>query len=153
MKKKIGVLIIHGVGSHGEGYSTEFQNRLKNFGSFEFREILWADKLSERENQLWKTMQSARRQNEEQFPLGWKRTRKFFVHNIGDALAYSRGPNTSINGEAHAYDLIHDTVSEKIIELQKALDEDTPIVIFAHSLGATIVSDYIWDRQSEEKKH
>ena len=151
MKKKIGVLIIHGVGSQQEGYSIEFQNELKNklgtnFDSFEFCEILWGHILSNRENRLWESMESAKLQNKRQFPLDWRSTREFLVHNIGDALAYCSGPNTK-NGEDHAYDLIHNVVHKTITGLHQNIGEDAPIVIFAHSLGATIISNYIWDRQ------
>ena len=88
-------------------------------------------------------------ENGRRFPLDWTSAREFVVHNIGDALAYNRGQISHNDKAGNAYDLIHDTVSSAVEDMQKMLEEVSPIVIIAHSLGATIMSDYIWDHQKE----
>ena len=83
-------------------------------------------------------------ENGRRFPLDYRSTREFLVHNVGDALAYSnRGKKNKLG---NAYDLIHNTVSEGVESLQEKLEphSHSPIVIIAHSMGATIMSDYIW---------
>ena len=61
----------------------------------------------------------------------------------------------SFNG--NAYDLIHNKVGEELEKLlgrfkEKEGKQDIyPIIVIAHSLGATIMSDYIWDRQQSQK--
>ena len=47
-----------------------------------------------------------------------------------------------------AYADIHDVVSGDLRTLKSNLDDPTaPIVVIAHSLGAHIMSNYVWDRQ------
>ena len=71
MSGKIGVLIIHGMGSQREGFSTglkeELQDRLGPLESrFEWEEIFWAKELKDREDELWEWMNKA--ENEDKQP-------------------------------------------------------------------------------------
>ena len=113
-KRSGGILTIHGVGSQKKAFAAPFQNLVKSkldkdANQFIWQDIFWADLLLERENRLWKSMQSAQQANKKPFPLDYSRTRQFLVHNVGDALAYYRS-----NG--NAYILIHDKVAENSSE-------------------------------------
>ncbi len=147
--KKIGVLIIHGVGSQEADYSAEMVSELRDrLGSAESRlaweEILWAPLLKPREDILWQCMKQAQDASGKPLELDWMGVRKFLVHNVGDAFAYHR----DYREKKTAYSLIHNKVSSSIATLNSKLaDPAAPIVVMAHSLGAHIMSDYIWDRQ------
>ena len=66
------------------------------------------------------------------------------IHNFGDAVAYQRDTQ-----KASAYAEIHEIVSTRLKNLKNALPDPTsPIVVMAHSLGAHIMSNYIWDQQA-----
>lgn len=151
----IGILTIHGVGSQEKEFAAPFQKLVKSkldkdAEQFIWQDIFWADLLLSRENRLWKSMQSAQQVNGEPFPLDYSRTREFLVHNVGDALAYNLS-------KGNAYDLIHNKVAEELEALVGSLKKKAgnqamyPIIVIAHSLGATIMSDYIWDRQQPQK--
>ena len=157
----IGILTIHGVGSQNIEFATPFQNLVnsklgKDADQFIWQEIFWANLLLERENHLWESMKLAQQVNGEPFPLDYSRIRQFLVHNVGDALAYNR-MSSRVSSKGNAYDLIHNKVGEELEALLGCLKEKEgnqdiyPIVVIAHSLGATIMSDYIWDRQQSQK--
>ena len=157
----IGIFTIHGVGSQNAEFATPFQNLVesklgKDADQFIWQDIFWADLLLERENRLWESMKLAQQVNGEPFPLDYSRIRQFLVHNVGDALAYNR-MSSMVSSKGNAYDLIHNKVDEELGTLLGRLKEKEgnqaiyPIIVIAHSLGATIMSDYIWDRQQSQK--
>jgi len=149
MSRKIGVLIIHGMGSQREGFSTglreELQDRLGQLESrFEWEEIYWAKELKDREDDLWEWMQKAENEDKQPIDLDWIPIRKFVVHNFGDAIAYHR----DIRKPGSAYSLVHGVIGTSVDNLNKKLnDPKAPIIVMAHSLGAHMMSNYIWDHQ------
>lgn len=150
---KIGILVIHGMGSQklgfGNGLEEEVSDRLGgDADSFVWRQIHWADALKEREKELWRCMQTAVEPDGTVISLDWRRAREFVVHNFGDAIAYQR----DVPKGSDAYKMVHTIVSSNVKEIGKDLpDAKAPIVVIAHSLGAQIMSDYIWDRQHPQK--
>lgn len=148
MTGRIGILVIHGMGSQRPGYADDL---IKSVGRrlrhrterLVWQEIHWADSLKDREDRLWTDMTSAVTPDGRSVDLRWRRTREFIVHNFGDAIAYHRD-----FADGSAYRIIHDAVSSSITMLKRGLDDpDAPVVVLAHSLGAHIMSNYIWDRQ------
>ena len=80
--------------------------------------------------------------------LDWRRVREFVVHNFGDAVAYQRD---SVR-EGSAYTAVHRIISSRLRALKTALaDRTAPIMVVAHSLGAHMMSNYIWDRQRRRR--
>ena len=152
MAKRIGVLVIHGMGSHRPGYSAEMVGEIaRRLGALETRvaweEIHWAYILKDREDVVWKSLQSAQQHDGTPLWLDWIKLRQFVLHNFGDAIAYQRG-----TGDESAYTLIHNVISANLKALKASLaDPKAPIIVLAKSLGAHIISNYIWDRQHGDK--
>jgi hypothetical protein len=95
MSSKIGVLVIHGMGSQRLGFANgvidEVSRRLdKDANSVVWQQIHWADVLKKREDDLWGCMQEAQEPDGTAIALDWRRAREFVVHNFGDATAYRR---------------------------------------------------------------
>ena len=150
MAAKVGILVIHGMGSQSPGYSEplgdEVSRRLGDGARHAvWQEIYWADAIADRERRLWCCMQGAVDPTGRPIRLDWRRVREFVVHNFGDAIAYQR----DLSETESTYAAIHERVSEAIAALKRELPSpDAPIVVMAHSLGAHIMSNYIWDRQN-----
>jgi hypothetical protein len=149
MAGTIGVVVIHGMGAQKRRFSDELKaevsRRLGGGASrFAWQEVFWADVLESRETALWNTMQSATSPSGSAIPLDWRAVRGFVVHNFGDALAYHRDRKP-----ASVYDKVHSIISDALAALYGTLKDPTaPIIVMAHSLGAHMMSDYIWDRQN-----
>lgn len=147
---RLGVVVIHGMGSQRPGFAAGLVDRvasgLKELESrLEWQEIHWAYALQDREAALWNAMKAATDPSGAEIPLDWRRVREFVVHNFGDALAYHRDPRGG-----SAYKRVHEIISAKLAALKTALgDPEAPVVVMAHSLGAHMMSNYIWDRQGE----
>jgi len=146
---KVGIAVIHGMGAQEPGFSdglkSEVTERLgKSAARFVWQEIYWADALEPRESELWRRMKTAKEPDGSDIPLDWHTIRDFVIHNFGDAVAYQRDTQ-----KASAYAEIHEIVSIGVKNLKSALPDPTsPIVVMAHSLGAHIMSNYIWDQQA-----
>jgi len=148
MSQRIGVLVIHGMGSQGPGFSgplaAEVNRRIGDAASrLVWQEVHWADAIRSREDDLWRAMDGAAEPAGGPVSLGWRSVRDFVLHNFGDAIAYHRDFSP-----ASAYTAVHAIVSNALTNLQSALaDPAAPIVVIAHSLGGHMMSNYLWDRQ------
>lgn len=145
MNKKIGVLLIHGMGEHPDDFGHDtiqlLRNRLSGKGlnrdDLAWESVYWEPVLSDRERQLWVDLSAKN-------DLNWVKMRRFLVNAFGSSSAYQLTQGQS--GET--YQKIHDLVHQSLLALRSRLrDEDKPVVVVAHSLGSLIMSNYIWDRQ------
>ncbi len=144
----IGAVIIHGMGSQEPGFSKPLAHELASrlggdSARVVFKEIYWADVLEPRETRLWDAMGTAHDPSGRPVRVDWAWARDFVVHNFGDALAYHR---ESVR-QGGTYADVQARISRALRELKAAVDPGAPLVIFAHSLGCHMMSDYIWDRQ------
>lgn len=150
MERKVGVLLIHGLGEHSDDYAHDTIQHLKerisgkglNREEVAWESVYWRPVLSDREQQLWVDLSAGH-------DLNWVKQRKFLITAFGSATTYlSKGD--------HSYQQMYDKVHQSLVSLQEKLrGENKPLIVMAHSLGAMIVSDYIWDRQvrREEAKY
>ena len=146
MRKKLAVLILHGMGSQpdnfADGIIEELQWRLKKAGKdpekVAWQPVWWAYATEPRQNEYF---ESAKNSND----LDFLRLRRFVISAVGDAAAYRQ-----VDSEDNStYKHIHDIIDSKITNLYT--DElggtPVPLVVLAHSLGSSIISNYIWDHQ------
>jgi hypothetical protein len=114
----------------------ELKNRLGDQASdVEFQGCYWQPILQEKEDELWQEKLN-------QSLMDKKKLRRWVINALGDPVAY-------LGGERLFYDKIHQKVRDDLSELLKNLgnNEETPLVVLAHSLGSVIISNYIWDQQ------
>jgi hypothetical protein len=144
MSYKMGVLILHGIGSQSNDFADAMISEVKkrvdkagfNSSEISFRPVHWAPVLSERERALWCKLSYSNK-------LDWRKLRTFIISHFADAIAYNqREPND-------IYSRIHKIMHDELVELRKEdfENQDKPLVLMGHSLGGHIMSNYIWDRQ------
>lgn len=146
MNKKVGVLLVHGLGTVADDFAHDTIQELRekvsgrglNREDIAWESVYWAPLLSERENRLWVDLSADN-------DLNWAKLRKFFINAFGSSTAYH-----STQGRfGEFYQQLHDMVHHSLKKLRDQLGgADGPLVVIAHSLGSEIISDYIWDRQS-----
>jgi hypothetical protein len=150
MPKKIGILIIHGMGSQKRDFADRTilkiderlqQEHHKNPKHVAWETVYWADVLEKRQNAF---LQRAGYKND----LDWDRLRKFAVKALGDAVAYQQ-----VQGQKNVtYKKVHSRVEAQMMKLYSKLSSPAkPLIIIAHSLGTVIMSNYIWDIQKRNQ--
>lgn len=153
--KSLGVLVLHGMGSQEPGYSAGLSAALRAaLGAaatrIELQEVYWARALEVPEHRLWLQMNAAQDHLGRPIRLRWREARNFVVHSFADALAYHRTTTpTDTAGAGGRYAEVHALVSRGVAALYERIGHDAPVVVLAHSLGAHVISNYIWDTEPE----
>lgn len=156
MKRKLGVLVIHGMGNQGSGFANgmidDVSNRLKGQGVdpavVAWKSVWWAPVLSERQESLLREMASRN-------DLDMMKLRRFVIHSLADAIAYEQVQTDP--DQKNMYEEIHGIVATAMSDLRLQIRQgwpetapDVPLMIVAHSLGCHIISNYIWDIQKNQ---
>lgn len=141
MTIKLVVAIIHGMGDIKADFADRFIHdvcdRINNDSitdQIKFVPIHWSDITQPRQVQYFSDAQNAA-------DLHYTPVRRFIISALGDAAAYQRVPGQPDS----TYQQIHNVIDQA---LDLEVDDDTPLVVVAHSLGGHIMSNYIWDKQS-----
>lgn len=134
--KQVGLLIVHGIGTQDAGYSMEFQAAVRKqlncpASSLVIHEVCWQSVLEPEQVKLFQRLKS----------IKWNTARKLFISYAGDAIEYQAGSDV--------YDDIHATINEALERLCAQLDSQAPLIIFAHSLGTVVISNFIWDQEQK----
>jgi len=144
MDKKVGVLILHGVGIQKAGYSASLQagvnELLERVGlaqdQIAYQEVLYSDIFGEQQKERSEYLINT----SGRFQFISRMIRKLLIFVLSDAVSYRA-----------RYKRVHKRISENIITLQSQLRDSAPVIIVAHSMGIIAISDYIYDLQ--KKKH
>jgi len=152
MRKKIAVLIIHGMGSQDKDFAEDMIDELnrrinklsKDADEIAWKSVYWADIL---EPAQVKYLREAKRNHD----IDFLSLRKFALTALGDAAAYQKVNNN----EYGAYERIHERVRQNVSDLYNAdlEQQECPLIVLAHSLGGHIMSNYIWDMQKADDYH
>lgn len=142
-EKKVAALVVHGMGKQSPDFADEFKADLlaavDDMGYPAARlalcSLYWADVTQPEQQRYYSAVEAGG-------DIGQKKIRRFVVNAFGDATAYQR-----VEGQG-TYGKIHDRVRGNVEALFKAVgSQNLPLVVIAHSLGAHIMSNYIWDQQ------
>lgn len=144
MNKKVGVLLVHGLGAVSDDFAHDTVQELReriagrglNRDEIAWQSVYWNPLLSAKENRLWVDLCADN-------DLNWAKLRKFFINSFGTLTAYASAKERPDS----LYQRIHGVVHESIKGLRANLGADRPLLVIAHSLGSVIMSNYIWDRQ------
>lgn len=145
----IGVLFVHGMGRQDVTFADGIQEALTERlvgasvdpARVAWQSGLWGTQLQELQDELW--------ERQDLGALRWDGLRRFVVSALGDAAAY-RPPapgSDSYTERRHRsiYFEIHDAIRNHLVQLRGKLGGDKPLVVIAHSLGASVMSNYLWD--------
>lgn len=144
--KKCAVLAIHGQGMTKSDFADELykqiQNKLGNTlrDQVYFGQIYYQGLIQGNQEVVWKSMP--------QRELRWKSLREFMLYGFSDPVTIEY----AASGPDSRYLYVQRIIVEAIHNARKQLtDANSPIVIIADSLGGHLISNYIWDAQSQAK--
>lgn len=141
--KQIAVITIHGMGRMENDYYKDFEERLrKKLGSkwdrVAFGHIYFQDILELNEIKVYNKMEQAKTPFVS--PV-WGWIRKFLIFFLADPASLENGKSE----KESAYYLTQERVAEVLQDIYGQLGKDKKVFIIAHSLGAHVISSYIWD--------
>ena len=146
MSKKLAILAIHGMGSTQDTFADPLRQNLSSilgpsqWNQIYFDKIYYQDLVQSHQEKVWEDMRRV--------GLRWKRLREEMLFSFSDPATIAQGASNPESIYLH----VQRTIT-KAIENARAnlVDADAPIIIIAQSLGGHIISNYIWDAQSQAK--
>ncbi|MUK90185.1 chemotaxis protein [Ornithinibacillus sp. L9] len=150
MSQKVAILILHGAGTPEEDFADDFMDRLsyrigkklkvKNVEEHVvFEPVFWSAIFEPEQEELWNRLKNSA-------SLDFKRTRRFVLEFLADAVAYQ--PTLL---EDQNYDKVHALVAEAIQRLREKAGDKAPLCVISHSLGTIIASNYFYDLQYKQE--
>lgn len=142
MGKKVAVAFVHGMGSHDKDFANEFMGRILDQceptcgTDVIVRPVHWSPAMQNKEEEL------LRRLKRSDQSMSWMPIRKMLIDLLADALAYQITAT-----DRRMYDEIHARFAGTLARLAREAGADAPLCIVAHSLGAIIASNFIYDLQ------
>ncbi len=144
--KKVAFVMIHGMGDTPRGYYKTFTAKLSKFVGDEawakvaFKSIYYQDILQENQNSIFERTKGL---------TSWLSVRKFILFGFSDAasLDYKNDEKNS------SYYYTQSRIRQSLRELYRSLDQDTPVVLLAYSLGCHVISNYIWDSRQRDSDY
>lgn len=153
MSKKLAVMILHGMGNHGDKppadssnptYSKKLHKSVrKKIGrslfdeSIAWREVSYSHVTEKNQAEYIKRVSRK--------GLRYKKLRSLVIKNLGDVAAYR--PAAAGDNNTNIYKEIHKQIAKTVVELRRDTSKSAPLVILAHSLGGHVISNYIYDIQ------
>ena len=143
---RLGILTLHGMGNVGPDFDKVLQEELRQRWSpsirndIAFQSLHYHPEMQGEQEATLERMNNAHR-------LRWDKLRAFFIYAFSDATTYHLFPEKPDS----VYQKVHNVIKKGVEELHDRLESpNNPIVIIAQSLGAQIVSNYIWDLQQRK---
>ena len=154
-QKKVVVLAVHGMGDTPKEFANDLWKKLKHSlrrhhdikeedieSRAHFDTLYYQDILQTHQAALWKAMKKGKK-------LGYRDLRKFALYSLSDAVSIER----HVHRNNSAYEGVQKKIKNKLKcvfqKYMKDKEENLPVVLIAQSLGAHVISSYIWDAQSK----
>ena len=151
MKKKIGVIALHGMGTFtpnpavtkgGLIYSYDLYDRVSaKYGRIEFekaavwKEIYYGDIFDKNQAKYIERLEA-------DFSIG--QIRRFVIENLGDPAAYAANPTDAKN---KVYAPLNKRISDALAAIEALIEPGAPVIVIAHSFGGHVFSNFVWDAQ------
>jgi hypothetical protein len=136
--KRVAILYIHGLDNSDASYSDWMDDQIVSRVAPDIqvfsRAVLWADIFAAAASHLDIA--------ERHYDLKWDALRSFVLSTVAQAVGYEGAP-----GDA-GYDGVHERIREALTDLQAVAGPGAKLVIVAHSMGCSVISDFIYDAQA-----
>jgi len=155
MRKAVGVVVVHGMGSFGvakpgsvaaPSYSADLHRRVRLLlgpAAFDagvaWREAFYSD-LTEGNQAKYRRAIASK--------VSGGFLRDFVIDNLGDPASYGANPTDANN---QVYPRVHGRIDEAVKRVERDVVAGGPLVVLAHSLGGHVVSNHIWDFQHRNR--
>jgi hypothetical protein len=148
--KKIVILPVHGMGTTDRNYAEELRTNLsKKLGAdlwqhVAFHPIYYQHIIQDNQYKVWDDMMDTNASS-----LDWKKLRQFMLFSFSDAATLEHQSSSLESAYIKAQESIRDLML-KVLTTVPGVTSTTPVILLPHSLGAQVLSNYIWDSNKEE---
>jgi hypothetical protein len=145
MNKKLALITIHGMGETAPDYWTGLKQRLEElvgpdrWEQVSFQTIFYQGLIQPNQYRAWSDMPHDRLDN--------MKLRKFMLFSFSDAACLEHQPHLPDSPYLKAQRIIVEAVDRARLEVSA---QTTPVLLVAHSLGAQVLSNYIWDSDKNQ---
>lgn len=150
MPEQLAVLLIHGMGHPAPDFADDLIARLTHALGADARRVRfapyhWSPILQWAQDRVWRRMEAGGAR------MDGRWARRWIVSALGDPAGYLSG----YLQDGHPVHLrVHERLRDTLGGLAERLErpDETPLAVLAHSLGAVVVSNYVWneERAAEE---
>ena len=145
--KDIALVTLHGMGNIKKEYFKDLETNLRErlgstWNRVAFHPVQYGDIMQGPQNDLWDDMISTGNNKLDQITL-----RKFLLFSFGDAGSLEHSAQVNDGKYRDIQRRIRDTLDLAWQSLGR--DKTKPIIVIANSLGAQVISNYIWDAQND----
>ena len=140
-------MIIHGIGVEAKTYVENYEKIVrKSFAKIgqtdiEVIPVYYDDILKSNQHEFEKCINNSN--------LCFKGVRNLTMQNFGAATVFEE----DFEAEGSPYQMVMERVYEALQEMEKRMNkEEYKLFVFAHSLGAHIISNYIYDAQKKREE-
>lgn len=130
---KVGILAIHGMGRRieGDSYYRKLEKGLKNKRAI-VQPVYWQGEMQSNQWDSWERFKKAK--------MSLLKTRAIFFHSFADASNFA--------GSELVKQRAYHQIEKALKKLTDKLDDECPIIICCHSLGAHVFNCWYWDNQN-----
>ena len=144
MSRDVICLAIHGMGKTERGFANDFRDHLSDrlgkddWARVHFDSIYYQTVLQANQSRVMNAMHKRE--------LDWIRLRKFLLFGFSDAAGLEH--RASLGNSP--YKQVQELIRKALRKAMTVAGGPRPVVLFAHSLGCQVISNYIWDAQSRK---
>ncbi len=141
MPKELVLLAIHGMGDTAENFADDLQETLTSHLPTDasdkvlFDSVFYQGVLQPHQRRVLDAMRA--------HDLDWIKLRRFLLYGLSDAAGLERRASEAGSPYERVQAIIRDTLSRAF----SFVGGTKPVILIAHSLGAQVLSNYIWDAQ------
>ncbi|MGH1537367.1 MAG: hypothetical protein ACRBDX_04900 [Gammaproteobacteria bacterium] len=143
MANNVVVLAIHGMGDTPRSYADKLEKKLakkigNKWSNIYFDSIYYADVFQDNQTNTFNRIKAAD-------DIDWIGLRKFLLFGFSDAAGFER----KASQKDSPYEQVQDRILDAIDKAYDAAGSQAKVVLLAHSLGCHVISNFIWDAQSD----
>ena len=140
---EVGAVIIHGMGDPDPAFAVPLIEGLSRLlgpdaRAVAFEPCFWSDILQDGQDEIWRRLRDAHS------PMRINFAREWIVGTLGDPTGYLSGYERQGIPLMHR---VHQRFADALARVEARLADPAraPVVVFAHSLGCVVVTNYLWN--------
>lgn len=149
--KRVALITLHGMGPEKPAYYSKLEEGLSDrletlWEQVAFVPVHYAALLQGPQDRLWEKLEKDASQK-----LSYREVRQFMLYGFGDAGSLEHSAARDGNRYREVQACIQTALTTALGQMGG--DANRPVMVFAHSLGCQVISNYLWDADLSRNRH